>query len=340
MRTGKLVFASMILIVIMVLTACGQKNTNAIKGTEAPAVSNTTTEATEEPKENAAEEPKERTVKTVNGDVTIPANPQRIVATYYVGELAALGIKPIGTVTRQLGEKNPNLAAYTDGVEDIGEFPPNLEAIAALDPDLIIATDFDGIEYADFSKIAPTIIIPWVAEDVNTKLRSIAALFNKEQEAEKFIAESEAKAVEAREEIKGHVSEGETFSIIRFFGKSIRVYGGRDIGHSIYNSLQLSPSPLITEAMEQDPNFTSTEDVSLEVISKYAADRIFVVATDADGDRYYDELQKLTVWTDLPAVKNNKVYKIPADKWFNYDPISIKVTLDEAVRILKTDGSK
>jgi len=51
-------------------------------------------------------------------------------------------------------------------------------------------------------------------------------------------------------------------------------------------------------------------------------------------------LQKLSVWTDLPAVKNNKVYKIPADKWFNYDPISIKVTLDEAVRILKTDGSK
>ncbi|ASA24843.1 ABC transporter substrate-binding protein [Paenibacillus donghaensis] len=331
MRTRKMVIVGMLLMVIMALTSCGQKNTDNIKGTEASAV---------EAKENAAEEPKNRTVKTVNGDVTIPVNPKRIVATYYVGELAALGIKPIGTVIRQLGDKNPNLASYTEGVVDIGDFPPNLEAIAALEPDLIIATDFDGIEYADFSKIAPTIIIPWVAEDVTTKLRTFATLFNKEQEAEKFIAESEAKVVEAREAIKGYVSEGETFSIIRFFGKSIRVYGGRDIGHSLYNSLQLTPSPLIKEAMDKDPNFTSTEDVSLEVISKYAADRIFVVVTDEDGDKYFDELQKLSVWTNLPAVKNNKVYKIPADKWFTYDPISINVTLDEAVRILKADGLK
>jgi iron complex transport system substrate-binding protein len=340
MRTRKMVLVSMLLMNIVSLTACGQKNIADIKGTEAAAATGTEVKPTLEPKENVPEEPKERTVKTVNGDVTIPANPQRVVATYYVGELAALGIKSVGTVTRQLGEKNPNLAEYTEGMADIGDFPPNLEAITALEPDLIIATDFDGITYEDYAKIAPTIILPWVAEDVNAKLRSIAALFNKEAEAEKFIAESEAKVVAAREEIKGYVDADETFSIIRFFGKSIRVYGGRDIGHSLYNSLQLTPSPVIKEAMEKDPNFNSTEDVSLEVISKYAADRIFVVVTDEDGDRYYDELQSLSVWKDLPAVKNNKVYKIPADKWFTYDPISINVTLDEAVRILQADGPK
>ncbi|MNJ05462.1 hypothetical protein D3C73_1668020 [compost metagenome] len=60
--------------------------------------------------------------------------------------------------------------------------------------------------------------------------------------------------------------------------------------------------------------------------------------TDEEGDKYFDEMQSLSVWADLPAVKNNKVYKIPADKWFAYDPISINVTLDEAIRILKSDS--
>jgi iron complex transport system substrate-binding protein len=333
MRITKTILVSMLLMIFVTLTACGQKNIADIKETETSPAASTKVES-------KTETPKERTVKTVNGDVTIPVNPQRIVATYYVGELAALGIKSIGASTRQLKDKSPNLASFTEGVADIGEFPPKLEAIAALEPDLIIATDFDGIEFATLSKIAPTIIIPWVADDVNTRLRSIAALFDKKQEAEEFIAKSEAKAVEAREAIKGYVNADETISIIRFFGKSIRVYGGRDIGHSLYNSLKLKPTPLIKEAMEKDPNFTSTENISLEVIPNYAADRIFVIVTDDDGDKYYNELHNLSVWTNLPAVKNNKVYKIPADKWFAYDPISNNVTLDEAVRILKADSSK
>jgi iron complex transport system substrate-binding protein len=327
MRTKTIVIAGLLLLLIMAVAACSSNEAVETKKTE-------TSASTESPGET-----EEKRVSTVNGEVAIPTHPQRIVATYYMGELAALGIKPVGTVTRQLGEASPNLAAYTKEVADIGA-SPNLEAIVGLNPDLIIATDFDNIDYADYAKIAPTVIIPWINDDVWDKLRTFAKLFDKEDEAETFIQDYEVKAVKARETIEGVVAKNETVSIIRFFGKSIRVYGGRDIGHAIYNGLQLTPPAIIKDAMAQDANFNSTQDISLEEIPQYAGDRIFVVVTDADGDSAYKAAQQLSIWSNLPAVKNNKVYEIPADKWFAYDPITVNITLDEAVRILTRNGSK
>lgn len=316
MRMKPIALVAMLLF-MAVMAACGRSDTSG----------------TETTKSSAAGEPQERTVTTVNGEVSIPARPQRIVATYYIGELAALGVKPVGTVTRQLGNANPNLAAYTDGMADIGA-TPNPEAITALNPDLIIAADFDKIAYADYAKIAPTVVVPWSDDDVWAKLRTIAKLLDKEAEADAFIANYETKAAKAREAIKGRVAPNETVSVLMFNGKKIGVFGARDVGHALYNGLQLSPPAKVKEMMQKDPAFSSDWTVSLETIPDYSADRMFVVVYNEDGDRAYKELQKLSVWSALPAVKNNKVYPIPADKWFTYDPISVQVTLDEAVRLL------
>jgi iron complex transport system substrate-binding protein len=333
MRIRNMGMISMLVVVMILLAACGQNNAVNSSGnaTEAPTATGTA--------EPAAEE---RTITTINGEVTIPANPQRIVATYYIGELAALGIKPVGSVTRQLGENNPNLAAYTEGVAEIGDFPPSLEAITALAPDLIIATDFDSIDYADYAKIAPTVVVPWTDENVYERLQTLAAIFGKEAEAEAFIKQSEAKAAEAREKIKGHISPDETVAVFKVSGKALRIHGGRDIGHALYNGLQLTPPPSIQKEMEQNPNFNSTQDISLEDIPSYAADRIFIVVPSGDDDSeiFYKELEQLSIWKDLPAVKNNKIYLIPSDVWFTYDPISINVTLDEAVKLLTAEQSQ
>lgn len=315
-----------LLLAVTAISACGGNGTARSDGTESSASAGGT------------KEPNERTVSTVNGEVTIPAEPRRIVATYYIGELAALGMKPVGTVKRLLGEANPNLADYTEGVTDIGA-SPNLEAIAALDPDMIIATDFDEIPYEDYAKIAPTVVIPWSDDDVWAKLRTIAKLLGKEAEAEDYIQTYEAKAAKARETIKEHVEPGETVSILMFNGKKIGVFGARDVGFALYDSLRLSPPAKVKEMMK-DPAFSSDWTISLENIPELAGDRIFVAVYNEDGDKGYQELQKLSIWSGLSAVKNHKVYEIPSDKWFTYDPISVSVTLDSAVRILTADDSR
>ncbi len=328
-RIKTMTIMGFLILLAVALTACGGNQAASSEGaaTNAPSAAPTAT---------AEQKPAERTVKTVNGDVVIPAEPQRIVATYYAGELSALGIKPVGTVKRLLGELNPNLASYLEGVAEIGDFPPNLEAIAALNPDLIIATDFDSIEYADYAKIAPTIVVPWTDENVFERLQTLGAIFGKEAEAAAFIEQSEARAEQAREAVKGHIGEDETVAVFKVSGKALRIHGGRDIGHALYNGLKLTPPESIKEQMEQNPTFNSTQDISLEDLPTYAADRIFLVVPgdDADSAAYFKELESLAIWKELDAVKNNKVYKVPSDVWFTYDPISINVTLDEAVKLL------
>lgn len=306
-------------LVAVVLAGCGNGSDAADKSAEPEGGAHT---------EAAA---KTRIVQTVNGEVEIPADPQRIVATYYVGELAALGIKPVGTISRLLGDKSPNLAPYTEGVADIGE-QPNLEAILNLNPDLIITFDLGNTPYEEYSKIAPTVMIPWSDDDVWSKLRTVAEIVNRQEEAENFIRAYEEKAAAAKEAIKGHIGQEETVAVMSFYDKSIGLFGARDIGHALYEGLGLTPMPLTKAKMDADPNFTSDWSISVEHLPEFTADRIFLAVQE--GATSYNDLKEMALWKELPAVKNNKVYELPVEIWFQYDPISVSVALDEAVRLL------
>ena len=95
------------------------------------------------------------------GEIEIPKDPKRIVATQYLGHLLTLGVKPVGAGTASL---NQYFAGSTDGIEDIGDDQAALEKIVSLDPDLIIRPSDKN--YEQFAKIAPTIVIPWGAKDL------------------------------------------------------------------------------------------------------------------------------------------------------------------------------
>ncbi len=113
--------------------------------------------------------PKANVVKTLYGDVTVPANPKRIVALDFpeATALADIGIKPVG-----IGGYEPNLPAYNTFFKGIPNLTddnglPVAEKVAAVKPDLIILDDFaDQIEkdrptYEKLSAIAPTVVFLW-----------------------------------------------------------------------------------------------------------------------------------------------------------------------------------
>lgn len=100
-------------------------------------------------------------VSTINGDIQIPLNPKRIVVDQYLGSFIALGVIPIGTPG--LHRKNPYLAKALAEVQDIGDVSGiSVEKVIDLQPDLII-TGFaeDESRYEKFSKIAPTVSVPY-----------------------------------------------------------------------------------------------------------------------------------------------------------------------------------
>ncbi|QDP95978.1 ABC transporter substrate-binding protein [Microlunatus elymi] len=107
------------------------------------------------------------TVDTINGAVTIPKQPQRVVllTDQLVETAAAIGVTPVGapTPTTPLGpwadgkinQKDSSVFSIpmADGVP--------AEKVAALTPDLIVGSDYlvDTATYAKLSKIAPTVVL-------------------------------------------------------------------------------------------------------------------------------------------------------------------------------------
>lgn len=105
--------------------------------------------------------------------VEIPVNPKRIVALHDLSltvPLTELGILPVGAVGRtgSDGKRYLRGAATLTGVDfanstiaDVGGFPSDLEAIAALEPDLIIMMPFNTTDRGQLERIAPTILLEY-----------------------------------------------------------------------------------------------------------------------------------------------------------------------------------
>jgi iron complex transport system substrate-binding protein len=115
------------------------------------------------------------TVGTAFGDVEIPEEPQRVVALGWSdAETAlALGVQPVGA-SDWLGFGGEGVGPWAEGRYDeapqiIETLEPSLEAIAALQPDLILDTRSPATQerYDALSAIAPTVGQP---EDVGPYL--------------------------------------------------------------------------------------------------------------------------------------------------------------------------
>ncbi|UXN75888.1 iron-siderophore ABC transporter substrate-binding protein (plasmid) [Devosia sp. A8/3-2] len=97
------------------------------------------------------------------GITTVPDVPKRIVILTNEGTeaLLDLGIVPIAAVRSTVGEPQyPHIAVAMAGVDEVGsEDAPNLEVIAALQPDLIIGIKarHEAI-YEQLSAMAPTVM--------------------------------------------------------------------------------------------------------------------------------------------------------------------------------------
>jgi iron complex transport system substrate-binding protein len=105
------------------------------------------------------------TVSTAFGDVTIDEEPQRVVALGWSdAETAlALGVQPVGA-SDWLGFGGEGVGPWAEGRYDeapeiIETLEPSLEAIAALEPDLILDTRSSAEQdrYESLSQIAPTV---------------------------------------------------------------------------------------------------------------------------------------------------------------------------------------
>ncbi|CAH1215907.1 HTH-type transcriptional activator RhaR [Paenibacillus plantiphilus] len=334
-RNMKVTAMTFVLCLTLLMSACsGAQNTttgnsqSSVNRVEAQGNNN----ASEQPAPTAAT----RIVSTPKGDVEIPAEPQRVASDQYMGHLLKLGIVPIGVREGMLDEGwieksniSPDVIAQ---IESLGAFPMNLEKLTTLEPDLIIGSIEDNIE--QYQKIGTTVFIPYweglSTADPLEKFRRVSDIFGKRQEADAWIAEYEAKAEQARQQIKGIIKDGETVSVVQIGSKALYVLaakGGNYGSPTIYQMLQLPPTE---QAKQMGEGF---DNVSLELLPEYMGDHAFVyVNSKADAD----EIMNSAVWKNSKAVKNGNVYMYGefGDEFVMEDPFSLEQQLDTITEIL------
>ncbi|WP_206509299.1 iron-siderophore ABC transporter substrate-binding protein [Rhodococcus sp. BGS-1C] len=149
--------------------------------------------------------PEGATVSTIFGEVTVPEDPQRVVALGWSdAETAlALGVQPVGA-SDWLGVGGDGLGPW---VEDSYDTPPtiigtneiSMESVAALAPDLILWTRSSNEQdiYDELSEIAPTVAAPEGTDiaygtswDGQTEL--VAQALGKVDEGRRLIDETDA----------------------------------------------------------------------------------------------------------------------------------------------------
>lgn len=275
-----------------------------------------------------------RVLKHAKGESTIPLKPKRVVALQYVGSMLALGVKPIGALKGHM--EGSDMAPLVSGIEVVGDYDAyNLEKILELQPDLILTgSDDEQQVYEKLTKIAPVVAIDFDQYDVFGHVQKVAEALGMEKEGKAWEEKYKAKVEEARKLVQAKVGKNATVAAMNVRAKTIKMYGARNMGHVLYNDLQLTPPALIKTEIEKDPLFWSN-DLSMELLPEYTADHIFLMLFPGeDATQYLKEIEQSSLWRNLPAVKNNHVYIVDVDRWLGYDAILIEKQLDEAVQYL------
>ncbi|MFF2650191.1 ABC transporter substrate-binding protein [Streptomyces sp. NPDC058045] len=253
-----------------------------------------------------------RTVEHAMGSTELTSRPERVVVLD-VGELdnvVSLGVKPVGLAPT---EGSPELPSYlkkdAGEPENVGTINSlNLEAIAALKPDLILGSQLRAAKsYDELSKIAPTVfsLRPGFTWKENYLLN--AAALDKTAEAKAKLAAYEKRAEALGRKLGDHKP---TVSMVRYLPDGvIRLYANASFIGTILKDVGI-PRP-----KNQDIDDLAAE-ISAENIDQADADWIF---TGVYGDPKATDKTKAQgnpLWKNLKAVKDGHAYDVPDETWY------------------------
>jgi iron complex transport system substrate-binding protein len=247
------------------------------------------------------------------GETCIPETPQRIVTLQDQNgllPLMELGVTPVGSA----GFLNDDgsylfrrMQGYaTDGVAFVGDIMgPDPEAVAALAPDLIIATPWDDL--AIYSAIAPTIAIDVHDQPLDAGLRQFADAVNRLAEVETLAASYEAHLAQARQSLAPVLAQA-TISVIDYDPDARNFW----VGDNSQSSGMVFERLGVIRPAADAAHFAAEEARSLESIADHAADIIFVMVWDAaegGSDTLAAFLAEPVVQT-LPAARAGQVFAL------------------------------
>lgn len=256
--------------------------------------------------------------------VELAQNPEVVVATDWsaIRTLNDLGIE-VDAVPAPNGALPDDLAAYADDdVPRIGDvFEPDYEAIAAMEPDLVIVGSRSGTPevVAEFEKFAPAVLDLSVrAEDpadvwaeTRERVETVGEVFDKTDEAADLLDDLESQMAAVRSDVE---AGGDRAMVVQVSDGTVSAYGAGSRFGSIYSDFGYQP----TEAPVDDSG-SHGEEISQEFFVEYDPDVLFVLdRAKAIGQEETPALDVLDngLVNGTGAAQDDKIIEIDGFAWY------------------------
>jgi iron complex transport system substrate-binding protein len=255
--------------------------------------------------------------------VDIPVAPLRIVSLHDVSltlPLLELGVIPAGSHGRTTAEGEPFIRSsavltgidFTNSeIEFVGNLPADVEAVAALEPDLILTTPWQTAPVDQLAAIAPTVVLDSglrrgfamheVLADITGTQGNLAVLDARYQEQVaqiRRLIDTGSVSVNVIQGVNGQLAVWHTYGAL---GKLLR-----DAGFTFPERVNAIP----------EGDF---ENFSAETLPEMDADFVFVtyrtdtLETPADADKYLEEVMP-GFCEFLHACRENQMIIIPREE--------------------------
>ena len=218
----------------------------------------------------------EITVTHAQGETTLPGVPEKVVSFDFaaIETLEAIGVDVAGLPGSNLPAHLEKYAS--DDYAKVGSlFEPDYEALAALEPDLIIVAGRSSGAYEELAKIAPTVDLSndWADfyGSIHANADIVGQLFDKEAEIDALQAETDAK-VDAAKTAAADAGKG---LIVLTSGAEVSAYGPGSRFGFIHDTLGVTP------VIEDVEAATHGDAISFEFILEANPDVLFVIDRDA-----------------------------------------------------------
>ncbi|WP_199249184.1 ABC transporter substrate-binding protein [[Phormidium] sp. ETS-05] len=275
---------------------------------------------------------------------SLPANPTRIVALewVYVEDLLALGIQPVGMADiggfQQYVKIAPQLG---ENVVDVGtRQEPSLEAIAKLEPDLIIGIKMrhESI-YNALASIAHTLLFdpyppPTIRQldEMEQTFWKIAEVVNAQAQGEVVWQQFAATFDKATRQIQSMGLAGSPFILGQFMAglPQIRIFNDNAMAVQLLQAIGLN------NAWQGDEDLFGFNTVWLESLPAVENANFFYITESSNP--YYTGLRVNPIWQKLAFVKEKRIYPIGSDTWIFGGPLSAMTFVEKVLAALSASG--
>lgn len=248
------------------------------------------------------------------GTITLDKPPERIVALNWAATeaLLLLGMTPVGVADRDGYDVWVTEPALPGQVPNIGtRVAPSLEAIAELNPDLIVTSSEMAPASGLLASIAPTYAVSVYRdgnrpfEKATEMLTTLGEMLGREDRANAILTDIEQTLEAQRQRLEESGMTDRPVALVNFLDdRHVRIYAPNGLYQSALSALGLE------NAWPWQGNFWGFSVVGLEAIAPFRDSRIVVMSPVSPG--LADTLDNSPFWTYLPPVRRNQVYRIDA----------------------------